>query len=239
MKILCHVMAGLILIACGGSDGPNFGPETDPTPAQQAAISSTAQDLALMAMADAQGQAAGGAAIGFAFGAQALIANGTAASLSPGLPGAAQIAPAIAALRQAQLVDCEVITSNSIVWNHCTDPDGGFTIDGMMSWSPGHVDIDLQLAGSAQGLQFASSLKGSVTATSSSIKADMTISATVTGNGNNASETLRTQVDVELTSGCISSGTLTITATGSGTGSRNAALQVIWTGCNAFRVRNA
>lgn len=238
MKTLVHVsVVGLLLAACGGDGGPNLGPETDPTPTQKAAISSTAQDLALIAMADAQGQAAGAAALGFAFEATALLVPTTTTS-GRALPGVEKFAAAVSAVRQAQLVDCEVISSNSIVWNHCTDASTGFTIDGTMSWGPGHVDVDVHVTGSEQGTQLAVSLKGSVTVSSSSIKGDMTISASETGGGSSASETLRSQIDVTLANGCVSSGTLTVTASGSGPGTINAAVQVIWTGCNVFRVRN-
>jgi hypothetical protein len=230
-------LVGLILTACGGGSDPNFGPETDPTPAQKSAISSTAQDLALISMADAQGQAAGGAAIGFAFEAAELLLP-TGGATARALPDAAKIAPAISAIRQAQLIDCEVVSPTSIVWNHCTDSSSGFTIDGMMSWGPGHVDVDLHISGNEQGTQITVSLKGSVTVSPSSIKGDLTISANLSGGGNSASQTLRTQIDVELANGCVSSGTLTVTASGSGQGSVNAAVQVIWTGCNMFRVRN-
>jgi hypothetical protein len=237
MKKLFHIsIASLILTACG-SDGPNFGPETEPTPAQQTVINSTAQHLGTLAMADVEGEAAGAAALEFAFDAQALIDTGSSARQVPRLPGAAQLAPtAMPVPDLAQLLDCPVVGSNSIVWNHCTD-NNGTTIDGMISWSPGHVDVDLHIAASSQGLQATYSLVGSMTVSAAAIQADMTIMLSYSGNGVNFTETVHTQIDVQITNGCVSSGTLTVTASGSGAGSRSGAVQIVWSGCNAFRVR--
>jgi hypothetical protein len=217
-NLICITMVGWVLSACGGSDAPNFGPETDPTPGQRSAIMSTSQDLAVLARADVQGQQAAGAAISFAFTAQ-------------GLPELSSVARAMA------LADCGVVGPNSVVWHHCTDSNG-YTIDGTLSWSTGHVDVDIRVT-STGSFAFDYSFTGSMTTSATAIEGDMTVAYSITSDGMTYSESFRTQIDVQLIAGCISSGTLTVTATGSGPGARSGAVQVIWTGCNAFRVRNA
>ena len=227
-NLICISMVGWVLSACSGSDAPNFGPETEPTAGQRSAITSTSQDLALLARADVQGQQAGSAAISFAFIAQGLLADGTTARSLPELSGAA---------RAMALTDCGVVGPNSVVWNHCTDSNG-YTIDGTLSWSPGHVDVDLHVT-STQSLAFTYSFTGSMTTSATAIDGDMTVAYSITSGGTTYSESIRSQIDVQLINGCISNGTLTVTETGSGPGTRSGAVQVIWTGCNAFRVRNA
>lgn len=240
MKNLSRIsIVGLFLTACGGSDGPSFGPETDPTPAQQTAIMSTSEQLATLAMADVQGAAAGGAAISFAVSAQTLIELSATARRAPGQPSPENSPPLAslgAALPSVQLLECAVVSTNSIVWDHCTEQDGT-TIDGMISWSPGHVEIDLHATVTSGGAEATFSLVGSMTVSASAIQSDMTVTLSYSGNGVNFNETIHTEVDVQLSNGCVTSGTVTVTATGSGTGSRSGAVQVVWSGCNAFRVR--
>jgi hypothetical protein len=67
----------------------------------------------------------------------------------------------------------------------------------------------------------------------------MTLAVTVTTGTTTASENVHWNVDVQLAQGCVTSGTLTVTLSGSGNGAQNGAVQVIWTGCHVFRVRNA
>lgn len=221
----CISVVGLVLSACGGDSGPSFGPETDPTPTQQTAISSTAEQLALIANANAQGEAAAGAALDFAFTAQTLIGPTTAARVLPGLPRLGVDADA-----------CEVIGPSSVVWNHCTE--SGVTIDGMISWSTGHVDVDIHAAGTSGSVTVDYSLTGSVTVSATAVHGDMTVSLDASNGSASYSQKVQTQIDVQIANGCISSGTLTVTATGSGSGTRTGAVQVIWSGCNMFRVRN-
>jgi predicted small lipoprotein YifL len=242
MKSLFHIsMISLALAACG-SDGPNFGPEKDPTPAEQSTINSTAQNLQLIAQADVEGQETAGAALAFAFNAQSLLDDGTAVRTVPGLRDVARLVPdlvpALLSPGAAPFDDCAVVGTNSVVWNHCQD-SSGYVIDGMISWSPGHVDVDLHISGTSSGYELTYSFVGSITVSSSAIDGDMTVSLSYTGGGTSASETIRTQIDVQIANNCVSSGTLTVTASGSGAGSRNAAVQVVWTGCNMFRVRRA
>jgi len=239
MKKLSHViMVGLFLGACG-SDGPSFGPEADPTPAQQTTIMSTSEALSTLAMADVQGQAAGVAAIGFALGAQTLIdASSTARSAQRPIDAEmpAPLESLSATLRRVQRLDCAAASPNSIVWDHCTEQDGT-TIDGMISWSPGHVEVDLHITVTSEDLHGTYSLVGSMTVSASAIQSDMTVMLSFSGNGVSFSETIQTKIDVQLSNSCVTSGTLTVTATGSGTGSRSGAVQVVWSGCNMFRVR--
>lgn len=238
MSKLSHISIVAVFLSACGSDGPSFGPETDPTPAQQTAIMSTSEQLATLAMADAQGAAAGAAAISFAVNAQTLIELSSTARRAPGQPGAeaSPLAALGGALRSAQLLECAVISADSIVWDHCTEQDGT-TIDGMISWSPGHVEIDLHATATSGDVHATFSLVGSMTVSASAIQSDMTVTLSYSGNGINFNETIHTQVDIQLTNGCITSGTITVTASGSGTGSRSGAVQVVWSGCNAFRVR--
>lgn len=236
MTKFSHItMVGLVLCACG-SDGPSFGPAADPTPAQQTAIMSTSQQLSTLAMADTQGAAAGAAAISFALGAQALIDSSATARALPDQTTARASRSLITALREPPRLDCAVVTANSIVWNHCSEQDGT-TMDGMISWSAGHVDIDLQATTTAGDVHGAFSMAGAMTVSSSAIQSDMTVTLSYSGNGFNFNEKIQTQIDIQIASGCISSGTITVTATGTGTGARNAAVQVVWSGCNTFRVR--
>jgi hypothetical protein len=224
----CISVVGLVLSACGGDSGPSFGPEADPTPAQQSAISSTAQQLALIANANAQGEAAAGAALDFAFSAQELISPSVAARTMPGLSELLRLG--------GEADGCEVIGPSSVVWNHCTS--NGVTIDGMISWSAGHVDVDIHAAGSSGSVTVDYSLTGSVTVSATAVQGDMTVSLDASNGSASYSQKVQTQIDVQIANGCISSGTLTVTATGSGSGTRTGAVQVIWSGCNMFRVRN-
>lgn len=226
----------LALTAC--SDGPSFGPETDPTPTQQGAILAAASDLAALSMADTQGDTAGTAAFAFAFSAQGVLVTDPGTT-SPGASGLEQVVARVASAPGQALPDgCEVVGTSSVVWNHCTDSNGT-TMDGMISWSPGHVEVDLQATGDTGGLQFAYSISGSIATSGSAIQGELTVSINASGSGISFSEMLHSQIDVQLTDGCVSGGTLTVTASGSGTGARNAAVQVIWSACNMFRVRNA
>ena len=236
MKHLFRVgMIGLVLSACGGSDEPNFGPETDPTPTQKTAVMSTAQELTLIANANVQGQAAAGAAIEFALTSDALFGTGAAARSVPGL---SEVALRLAPVMQRVAPDgCEVITANSVTWNHCQD--SGDEIDGMISWSAGRVDIDLHVKANGPTLQFDYAFTGSMTVSPTAIQGDVMVSFNYSSGGTTGSQTLRSQIDVQIASGCITSGTLTVTETGSGAGAQNRAVQIVWTGCNAFRVRSA
>src|ERR1043165_3872815 len=180
MKSLFHIsMISLALAACG-SDGPNFGPEKDPTPAEQSTINSSAQNLQLIAKADVEGQQTAGAALAFAISAQSLLDSGTAARTVPGLPDGAPVVPALLSPGAAPLADCAVVGPNSVVWDHCQD-SSGYEIDGMISWSPGHVDVDLHVSGTSSGYQLTYSFVGSITVSSSAIDGDLTVSLSYTG----------------------------------------------------------
>ena len=237
MKQLLRIsMIGLVLAACG-SDGPSFGPPIAATPQQQTAVTTTTQYLNLMAGASGNSEAAAGAAISFAITAPALF--GSAGASAP-RPEIANIEAALSGL--AELTSgldpsgCEVITDHSVTWNHCTD--NSIAINGSISWSTGHVDVDLHATATAQGVTLDYAFTGSLTVSATAIDGDMTVSYHVTAGTQSASETVHTQIGVTLFAGCINSGTLTVTATGSGTGTRNVAIQVVWTGCNMFQVRN-
>ncbi len=233
MSKLSHISIVAVFLSACGSDGPSFGPAADPTPAQQTVIMSTSRQLATLAMVDVQGAAAGTAAIGFALNAQSLIGTNSTARQTRGVPGPEAV---LSALRGPQRVDCAVIQANSIVWDHCTEQDGT-TIDGTISWSPGHVDVDLHVTVMSGGVQGTFSVVGSMTVSASEIQSDMTVMLSYSGNGVSFNETIHTQIDVQLNDGCVSGGTMTVTASGSGTGARNGAVQVVWSGCNMFRVR--
>src|SRR5262249_30597737 len=119
----------------------------------------------------------------------------------------------------------------------CTE--NGFTIDGMISWSPGHVAVDVHINGTVQGVTFQYALTGSMTVSTTSIQGDMTLSGSATAGSASFSETVHSSIDVQIAQGCITSGTLTVTVSGSGAGAQNGAVEVIWTGCHTFSVRNA
>jgi hypothetical protein len=235
-------MFGAGLTACGG--GPNFGPETAPTPAQETAITSTEGSLTTLATVETNGPAAAGAALELVGSATLLIAEPTARVL-PDLSAISAI-PALdlrtlSVVHQAPPSDCEVITDTSVTWNHCTEE--GITIDGKISWSPGHVEVSLHMTGTQQGASFSYKLDGSMTASASAIQGDMTLAVSATAGGQSANVNVHWDIDVQVVEGCITSGKLTVELNGSGTGpgggSVNGAVQVIWTGCHAFRVRNA
>lgn len=238
MRELCNVgVAALILSACGGDAAPQLGPETAPTPVQQTAIMMSEQSLTQLAAVDTQGSAAGLFALSFASSELILIDGGTGASAAPGPAVAGALEPRVSsALRLAPLDDCAVVSPSSIVWHHCVD--SGVTIDGMISWSPGHVDVDLQLSGSSQGVTFDYALGGNMTVSATAIRGEMTLAVSASAGGNSASQMIDSKIDVQIADGCITSGTLTVTASGSGAGTRNGAVQVVWTGCQMFRVRN-
>jgi hypothetical protein len=214
-------MIGCVLSACS-DEGTNFGPESSPTPAQQSAITMNMDYLSQIASADVPGESAATAALGFAFGAPALLGIESVARAVPGLPAAAD--------------GCAVLTDHSVTWTHCRD--GDTTIDGTMSWGPGHVDMNIGATAIVGASQLRYGFVGSMTASDTAIDADMTVSFSITGGGSTASDMIRTLVDVELAAGCIDSGTLTVIEMGTGTGTRNRAIQVVWSGCNMFRVRN-
>jgi hypothetical protein len=237
MKGLVHTsLVSLLVLAACGSDGPNFGPETTPTPAQQSGITSTEQSLAVLAAADTQGAATAGAAFGLATSSQLLIAPASARAASE-RPFTLPLAQRIFSVVGAPADDCVVVGPTSAVWSNCTEE--GFTIDGKVSWGPGHVEVDVTINGAIQGFTFQYQLEGNITTTASSIKGDITVSGTATANGMTFSENIHSETDVQIAQGCITSGTMTVTVSGSGTGAVNGAVQVIWTGCHAFRVRNA
>ena len=230
-------IAGLMLAACGGDAAPNLGAETAPTPAQQTAITTTEDSLTELAAPDTEGAALAATAVDFATSELLLIAPGSGASSVRGPSVAGPIEPRVmSALRRAPFDDCAVVSANSIVWHQCMD--SGFTIDGMISWSTGHVDVDVHVFGSSESVTFDYKLAGSMTVSTSAIQGDMTLAVSASSGTSSGSEMIHSQIDVQITAGCISSGTLTVTASGSGTGSRSGAVQVVWTGCHMFRVRN-
>jgi hypothetical protein len=237
-------MIGAGLTGCGGG-GPNFGPETAATPTQETAITATEGSLTTLATVDTDGSAAAGAAFELVGNAGLLIATPAARTLRE--IAAIRAFPALdlrtpSVLRQAPPSDCEVITDTSVTWNHCTEE--GFTIDGKISWTPGHVDMSVHLTGAEQGVSISYKLDGSMTASASAIQGNMTLAVSATSGTQSASLNVHWDIDVQIAQGCITSGTLTVDLSGSGTGpggggSVNGAVQVIWTGCHAFRVRNA
>jgi hypothetical protein len=237
LSTLCAI--GLVVAACGGGYEPNFGPETPATATQRAAIDNTSREFAAIANADLQGQAAAGAALEFALAAPALV-NGAivhpASGLGEldGLGGRSGIAQLTA---PAALGACAVTTANSITWDHCEDQNG-VVIDGSLKWSPGHVEIDLHVTGSNGQVQVSWSLTGSMTVSTTALQGDMTVAFDATAGGQHYAQTVRSQIDVQLDHGCIISGTLTVTATGNGQGSVTGAVQVIWSACNKYVVRN-
>jgi len=222
-------IACTVLLACGGSDKPNFGPETDATPAQQAAITSAEQGFGQLALADTQGAAAGTAALGLATNSLLLFQPKSSGAIAA--PSSVIDPDVLAALGAAAQADCAVVSSNSITWHQCME--SGYTFDGAISWRPGHVDVSLRLTGTAQTGSFDYALDGSLSVSAVAIQSDMTMSVSATVGANHVSETVHSQVDVTIASGCITSGS------GSGTGAVNGAVEVIWTACHAFRVRNA
>jgi hypothetical protein len=230
-----------LLVAACGSDGPNFGPETTPTPAQQSGVTSTESSLVVLAAADTQGAATAGAAFGLATSSLILIAPNSSGRTGqdrpiawPMLDQALGRALGVAGQRAD---DCAVVGPTSVVWTACSEE--GFTIDGKVSWSPGHVEVDVKINGSTQGITFDYEISADMTVSTTAIQADMTFAGSATVNGMKFSESVHSEIDVQIAQGCITSGTLTVTVSGSGTGSVNGAVQVIWTGCHAFKVRNA
>jgi hypothetical protein len=237
MTRLVHVcIASLLLSACG-SDEPNFGPETEPTAAQSTGISATEQSLIVLAAADTQGPATASAALGLATSSLLLITSDQSQRASIGRDDAWPPNIKRLAALPALLEDCAVVTSNTVVWTNCTQ--SGFTINGMVSWSPGHVEVDIQIDGTIQGFTFHYGLTGGMTVTETSIQGDMTLTGNASGSGISFNQTVRSQIDIQFNDECVTGGTLTVTVSGSGTGAKNGAVQVIWTGCHAFRVRNA
>ena len=244
MKRLVHVCLASLLVAACGSDGPNFGPETTPTAAQQSGVSSTEASLVVLAAADTQGAATAGAAFGLATSSLLLIAPSSSARAGQDRPFAWPIDPvldrtlgrALGATGQ-RADDCAVVSPTSVVWSNCTEE--GFTIDGTVSWGPGHVEVDVKVNGVIQGFTFEYEISGNMTVSATAIKGDMTFSGNANANGTKFSESVHSEIDVQIAQGCITSGTLTVTVSGSGTGSVHGAVQVLWTGCHAFKVRNA
>jgi hypothetical protein len=238
MTRLAHVCVASLLLSACGSDTPDFGPETDATPTQETGIASTEQSLIVFASADTQGPATAGAALGIAGSALLLIASDQSERLGIGRDDSwPPNLRRLNALPGALLEDCAVVTSNTVVWTNCTQ--NGFTINGMVNWVPGHVTVDLQIDGAIQGFAFHYALSGGIAVTESSIKGDMTLTASASGSGLTYNQTVHSQIDVQIADECITSGSLIVTVTGSGDGARNGAVQILWTGCHAFRVRNA
>src|SRR5690348_12416649 len=122
-----HIQVACLFLTACGSEGPSFGPEIAPTQAQTTAIETIQQSLGTFARTDLTGAQSEAAAFYFAFAGQSLLAGSA-------MPGA--LAPPELALA----ADCAVTTDHSITWHQCTDRNG-YTIDGMISWSPGHVDV--------------------------------------------------------------------------------------------------
>lgn len=230
-------MIAMAVSACGGSDGPNFGPAIAPTPTQQAAITSSTQYLSQIANASVEGQVAASAAIDFAFAAPALLGVDATGQIIPDLYRIQVSIDDIAtSVLQATADACQVVTDHSVTWNQCQDNNA--TIDGSMSWSPGHVEIDLHATSNSPSLALDYEFSGSMTVSDAAIQSDMTVSYTATSGGQTVTDAIRSQLDVQLASGCIYRGTLTVTETASGSGAHDRAVQVVWIGCNLFKVRN-
>jgi hypothetical protein len=236
MKGLVHICLASLLVAACGSDGPSFGPETTPTAAQQSGVTSTEQGLIVLAGADTQGAATAGAAFGLATSSLILIAPNSSARVGLDRALGHALGHALGVTGQ-RADDCAVVGPTSVVWSACSEE--GFTIDGKVSWGPGHVEVDVKLNGSLQGITFEYEISGNMTVSTTAIEGDMTFSGSATVNGMKFSESVHSEIDVQIAEGCVTSGTLTVTVSGSGTGSVNGAVQVVWTGCHAFKVRNA
>lgn len=225
-------MIAVTVSACS-SDGPSFGPAISPTPTQQAAIASSTHYLSQIAHASVEGQAAAGAAIDFASSAPALLESGSTGQLLPDLYRVqVSIDDLTPQVLQFAANDCQVVTDHSVTWNHCQDDST--TINGTMSWSPGHVDVDVHATANSPSLALDYDFSGSMTVSDAAIHSDMTVSFTASTGGHTVTDAIHSQLDVELGAGCIDSGTLTVTETGA----QHRAVQVEWTGCNLFKVRN-
>lgn len=236
MKGLVYVcLASLVAAACG-SDTPNFGPETTPTAAQQSGVTSTESSLVVLAAADTQGAATAGAAFGLATSSLLLISPSSNARTAPERPIAWPV-DHVFSVAGAMADDCAVVGPSSVVWTNCTEQ--GFTIDGSVSWGPGHVEVDVTVNGTIQGFTFEYQIAGNMTVSATAIKGDMTFSGKANASGTQFSETVHSTIDIQIAQGCITTGTLTVTVSGSGNGAVNGAVQVVWTGCHAFKVRNA
>lgn len=231
-----HVSLACLVVAACGSDTPNFGPETTPTTAQQSGVTSTEQSLVVLAAADTQGAATAGAAFGLATSSLLLIAPSSNARSAPERPIAWPV-DRVFSVAGALADDCAVVGPTSVVWTNCMEQ--GFTIDGSVTWGPGHVEVDVKVNGTVQGFTFEYEIAGNMTVSATAIKGDMTFSGKANAGGTQFSETVHSTIDIEIAQGCITTGTLTVTVSGSGTGAVNGAVQVIWTGCHAFKVRNA
>lgn len=232
-------MIAVLVSACGDSTGPKFGPLTAPTPAQQTAIAASSHNLSLIANATTDGQAAASAAINFALTAPSLLPDDSSARTLTEISGLAiEIEDLAAMVLLFTVDDCQVMTDHSVTWNHCVD--GDTTVDGTMSWSAGHVDVDVHATATSQSLTLDYAFSGSLTVSDAAIQGDMMVSFTATTGGQTVSDAIHTQLDVELASGCIYRGTLTVTETetSSANGAHNRAVQVVWIGCNSFQVRN-
>src|SRR5262249_54383313 len=109
---------------------------------------------------------------------------------------------------------CQVVTDHDVTWNHCQDNDA--TIDGTLSWSSGHIDIDVHATATTASANVDYSFSGSMTVSDAALQADMTIAFTATSGGQTVTNTLHSQLDVQLATGCIYRGTLTVTLASSG-----------------------
>lgn len=222
--------ACIALASCGGSSGPSLGPETAPTAAQQAGIESVERGLALLAAADTQGSATGGAALLIASSSWTLLAPRTAAASAA--PLASEVSALLDGTAQA---DCAVVGPNSVVWHQCTE--GSTTIDGSVSWSPGHVEIDLHMTGTTGTGSFDYAMAGALTVTATTIESDFAVSIRASAGNTTVNAMSHSAIDVQRAAGCITGGTMTTTVSGTN-GAASGAVQVVWTGCHAFRVRN-
>jgi hypothetical protein len=238
MKRLFQIsIASLLVTACGG-DGPSFGPPAAPTQLQQSAITSTEEGMVTLAAVDVNGPAAGAAALTLVETGELLFEPPDASGLG-GAGIIARVAPRLpgveAMLHRALLAECPVMTPNSIVWDQCILDS--LTFDGEISWSTGHVDVDIHIFGSIQGVSLDYTLNSAMTVSSSAIEGDMTVKVSATSGGMKISETLHSEIDVAIADGCITSGTFTATASGSGPGAVSGAVQIVWSGCHMAQVR--
>src|SRR5256885_21856 len=163
MKGLVHVCLASLLVAACGSDGPNFGPEATPSAAQQSGITSTEQSLVVLASADTQGAATAGAAFGLATSSLLLITPSSSARAGQDRPFAwpvDQVVDRVFSITGAMADDCAVVGPTSVVWSNCTEQ--GFTIDGTVSWGPGHVEVDVKVNGAIQGFTFDYEISGNM-----------------------------------------------------------------------------
>src|SRR5712691_385495 len=251
-----------LLAACGGSSGNaalsktfTYGAAQSPSSSEQSAASTAQVDLSNTAGFNSSPDPTKGAAF-FSFATDL----GNLAFSGSGVPAFPRDADISHALTSAQFNSaCTTVSGNTVTFSNCSQSESGynFTFNGTISASAGTVTwgITASFSGTSQGYTFNLNMHfaGTMTVTATKITGNgvSEFSGTVSGNGQSVSFGLATAALVDLTyqsspSFCITAGSVEVKRVwtqkpqgASGSTYADAAVKIVWTGCNVLTVAHS